>query len=233
MLAPKWNILVATLGQREERFTRLVSSLLPQLEKAEGQVRLTALWNNGERAISHVRQDLVDHAVGEYITFVDDDDELPEYYVEKILPLLDGIDYIGWRMQCILDGNILNPTFHSLKYNGWYDDENGYYRDISHLNPIRLDLARHADFRKCTLPEDIAWVTQLRPHIKTEHYIDDVMYTYHASSIDTTWRNGHNIRAARRTRRQRYERQIHQRHTAYVRPVIDSPFFSYHPWEAS
>jgi hypothetical protein len=206
-----WNILVATLGQRGERFRRLLDGLLPQLEPHAGQVTVTALWNNGERTIGEYRQALLESATSTYVSFVDDDDEVPSYFVDKIVPLLDGtVDYVGWRMQCWIDGRKLRPTYHSIRYSRWYDDRRGYYRHVSHLNPIRTELARLGDFRR-DWPEDISWVNQVRPFVKTEHYVGDVMYHYHSSTTDTVQRPGL-IRPG-----------------TYVRPNVASSYFSYHP----
>jgi len=209
-VTPRWNILIPTIGQRNDRFLRLLAELLPQTEVTDGDVHVTALWNNGERPLGVVRQYLIDGASGEYISFVDDDDQLPPYYVSKVLPLLDGIDYVGWCMQCIQDGISLKPTFHSLRYSAWSEDAHGYYRDISHLNPIRTELACKADFRGIS-PEDVSWADQMRGKVHTEHFIDDIMYIYHASSVDSTW-GGYQLRAGH-----------------YDRPDVIHPNFSYHP----
>jgi hypothetical protein len=207
----KWTILVATLGQRGDRFTQLMNWLLPQVEQACGAVHVTALWNNGERPLGHVRQDLIESTSSEYVSFFDDDDKVPDYFVSEILPLLDGVDYVGWRMQCVMNGVPLKPTFHSLRYGRWYDDDHGYYRDLSHLNPIRREHALRVDYRTVGKPEDVAWVDRLRALgiVKTEHYTDRVMYFYHANSNDSTWRG------------------VTTRGT-YTRPEIDSPYFTYH-----
>lgn len=211
-MTPTWDILIATLGQRGDRLTRLLDSLLPQVTAAAGAVRVTALWNNGERPLGHVRQDLLESATGTYVSFVDDDDEVPDYFVPEVLSHLDGVDYVGWRMQCIMDGVPLKPTFHSLRYARWYDDHAAYYRDLSHLNPVRREHALRIDYRTVGAPEDVAWVDQLRALdvVKTEHYLDRVMYVYHANSTDSTWRG---VQSAGR----------------YDRPQVDSPYFTYHP----
>lgn len=218
-----WNILVATLGQRTSRLECLLfEDLLPQLNKYGGSVRVTAFYNNGERPLGAVRQDLVEHSDASFVSFVDDDDRLPSYHVERVVEsilnyhvgyegnVLTPLDYVGWRMQCHQDGQALKPTYHSLTYGGWYDDDNAYYRDISHLNPIRRELALRADFRRGSPPEDVSWVDQVRPHVKTEVYIDDVMYHYHSSSADSTWRG--NVQPGQ-----------------YQRLVVDHPYFEYHP----
>jgi glycosyltransferase involved in cell wall biosynthesis len=209
----RWSILIPTLGERGPLLARLLATLLPQVDAAGGQVRIVALWNNGERPLAHVRQDLIDHADSDYVTFIDDDDLVPDYYVSRVLPLLDGVDQVGWRMQQFWDGAELKPTFHSLRYGRWFEDARGYYRDVTHLNPVRTELARKADFRVTLPPEDSAWVDQLRPHVKTEHYIEDCMYYYHFTEAGSRWTPGSVIR----------------HHVTYAKPVIDNANFTWHP----
>lgn len=207
-----WTILIATLGQRAARFERLLAQLLPQLNAHDGRATVCAFYNHGERSLGEVRQDLVTHATSDYVSFVDDDDELPDYHVAEVLSRLDGVaDYVGWQMQCYVDGTPLKPTYHSLRYTHWWDDTHGYYRDVSHLNPIRRELALRADFRRGSPPEDVSWSDQVRPLVKTEAYVDRVMYHYRSSSSDSTWR-GAGI-----------DRVWH------LRPLVDHPYFSYHP----
>lgn len=213
-----WTILVATLGQRQERFQRLLNHLLPQVEEAAGQVNVLAYWNNGERPLADVRQALVNDADGTFVSFIDDDDLVAATYVKRILPLLSQpINYVGFRLQCYVDGNPLKPTYHSLRYKQWYDDARGYYRDISHLNPIRRSVALQADFRRADPPEDVSWADQLRGRITKELFVDDVMYQYYSSTTDTTWRPG----SVQRPR-------VGQ----YFRPAVASPYFRYHPESA-
>lgn len=208
---PDWTILIATIGQRRDRFKRLLDVLLPQLDRHDGKVTICAFYNNGERPLGHVRQDLVEHATSTYVSFIDDDDEVPEYFVDDVVTCLkDDVDYVGWQMQCYVDGRALKPTYHSVRYHHWWDDGRGFYRDISHLNPIRRRLAMLADFRRGDPPEDVSWATQLRGLVLTECYIDKVMYHYHASSTDSTWRQ---------------ERRL----TSRPQLEIDHPSFTYHP----
>lgn len=198
---PVWSILVATLGQRHERFKRLVDILEPQLDEANGAVELVAYWNIGETSLAEIRQRLVEDARGMYTSFIDDDDTVPYYFVNEVLTGIEKFyvdhehmypDYVGWQMQTYTDGEPLKPTFHSLRYDHWWDDIAGYYRDVSHLNPVlsRRVLAAGASFRRAQPPEDVAWADQLRGHLNTEAYVDRVMYHYHASSSDSTWRPG-------------------------------------------
>lgn len=190
---PSWNVLIATLGQRRARFERLLARLLPQTEPYDGNVTVTALFNNGELGIGELRHQLLNSTHSDYVSFVDDDDEVPSYFVQRVMDALNGEpDYVGWRMQCYLDGVKLKPTYHSICYRSWFEDDDGFYRCLSHLNPIRTELARRGDYR-IMLPEDHSWAMQVYPHVHTETYLDDVMYHYHSSTTDTTWRPGSSI----------------------------------------
>lgn len=212
-----WTILIATVGQRRQRLRHLLDNLLPQTEPHDGRVTVCALYNHGERLLGHVRQDLVEYATSNYISFVDDDDELPSYHVERVMSCISSadVDYVGWRMQTYVDGRKLAPTFHSIKYDNWSSDRRGHYRDVSHLNPIRRELALKGDFRRGNPPEDVSWCDQLRGLIQTECYVDDVMYVYRSSSSDTLWR----------PRQDKIPRR--------ARLPVNHPNFTYHPGSSS
>jgi glycosyltransferase involved in cell wall biosynthesis len=208
-----WTVLIATLQSRAARLTNLLNLLMPQVEAAHGAVTVCALRNNGERPLSYVRQSLIDNATSQYVSFVDDDDLVATDYVGRILPLLDGVDQIGWRMQHYATGVPSKPTYHSLRYRGgWYEDDFGYYRDISHLNPILTELAREVSYRGLPPPEDVAWANAMRGRVRTEHYIEEIMYHYYASN-DSTWQPGVALTTT----------------FGGTLPTIGSPHFSYHP----
>lgn len=190
----KLSILIPTLFEREEMFKELVEkTLAPQVKKFDGEVEIVAYFNNGERPLAHIRQALVEEARGDYICFVDDDDELPDYYVEKILDAIKTEpDYVGWRMQAYWDDVKLKPTYHSLKHKTWWENDRGYYRHVSHLNPIKRELALKEKFKAVkNKPEDQRWSAQMAKHLKTEEYIEDIMYYYHSSTTDSKWRGAH------------------------------------------
>lgn len=208
---PAWTILIATLGRRKPKLERLLSWLLPQVDAACGQVTIEALWNHGERPICQVRQDLLDHATARYVSFVDDDDAVSDRFVRRVLPLLDGnVHYIGWRMRCFIDGRPLIPTFHSLRYRSWTQDARGFYRDISHINPVRRDLTAGTSF--CAgWPEDSSWAAQMRGRLRTERFIEEEMYFYRCNTADS-------VQLGRPEVRHDVER-----------PEVGSPWFSWHP----
>lgn len=195
----KWSILVCTIGQRDQRFKRLWAELKPQL--AGKEVEVLAYWNNGEKPLSGIRQSLVEESRGEYISFIDDDDLIPKDYVDVIYPLLDGVDYIGFQLQLYHNGETMKPTFHSLEYDRWHEDDQGYYRNISHLNPIKRSLVLETPFvTESGQPEDADWAQRIAPRVKTQHYVDKVMYFYHHNTEDSFWRGDLPIGAYQRPR---------------------------------
>lgn len=206
---PSWSILIATVGRRQERFNRLLEILLPQLTD---DIEVVAFWNNFEKPLGYIRQALVEDAEGKYINFIDDDDKVPEYYCEEVLKAIkSNPDYVGWQQQLFQEGMPLKPTFHSLEYTYWHEDENGWYRNISHLNPIKRDIALQSSFLvENGVPEDYTWAQRIAPFVKVEKYIDKVMYEYYPSAEDSIWR-GDNEKGS------------------FNRPIVKDVHFRWHP----
>ena len=213
-MSPVWTILILTIGERTDSFQRLLNNLLPQVEKVQGAVTVEALWNNGERSLARLRQDMMEYATATYTCFVDDDDQVADDYVAKILPLLDGeVDMIGFAAKAWLDGQPYPPVVVSTKHaDAWVDTDQTIFRDISVISPIRRELImQHADFCKGVGYEDRVWAAQLRGHIRTEVYLGEVMYFYSASTSDGF------------THRKRPPVK------GQARLEVDHPYFTYHP----
>lgn len=176
----KWSILTLTMPSRVEFLARLMCALGPQVDR-HPEVEWIVMVSDPEKLQGDNREDLRLKSKAEYISTVDDDDLVADDYVDRILPLLDGVDYVGFRLQAYEDGVAIPlPTYHSLKYKTWYSDPEGHYRGINHLNPIRRELAMQVPFWGC-FGEDSRWCDEMRKLgiVKTEHYIDDVMYHYY------------------------------------------------------
>lgn len=205
---PRLSILVATIGRREVSFLALMDRLVSQIER--NSIEVVAYWNNGEATIGDIRQDLLEAATGDYVCFIDDDDMVPDYYCDEIFYALDK-DYVGFELELFEKDTKLPRVFHSIKYGVWHQDERGYYRGVTHLNPIKRSLALQGTFGKQGAGEDESWSRSVTPHVRTENYIDKIMYYYHHDADNTTFGGA--------------DQPVSQ----YTRPDYSHPQFRWHP----
>ena len=82
----------------------------------------------------------------------------------------------GWAVPAATDDMPAVVVEHSLRHNGWQDGK----RDISHLNPVRRELALLGSFAGASFAEDHGWAAQLRAsgRLRTEAWIPEPMYYY-------------------------------------------------------
>ncbi len=184
-MAVKLEILILTMPTREKYLARILDCLSPQITP---EVKISIRMCDPKYTLGENREMMRRASIGEYIAFVDDDDIVACDYVKTILPLLDGVDIIGFECQVYVDGE-LDPhrDLHTITAGTWYNTDTTFYRDISHLSPIRRDLALAAPMEGGH-GEDGRWADKMRAlHIlKTEHFIEGkIMYYY-------LFRNGKN-----------------------------------------
>lgn len=178
----KWSILIPSVVTRDEDLRNLIDCLAPQVEKYKGDIEVLVHWNNFEKGIGPVRQELIDDAAGEYVNFIDDDDMVVGDYCETIYPLLDGVDYIGFRVDFYANNQLQKPVIHSLACDGWVENQDGFYRRVTMINPIKRSLAQKSgvskgDYKK-GVPEERVYADNLDKITKTEHFIDRPMHIY-------------------------------------------------------
>jgi hypothetical protein len=206
--APTWSILVPTLGERRAVFERLLDGLMPQVARQDGRVQVVAWHNNGRPPLPEIRQRMVLAAETDYVSFADDDDLVAPDYVDSILEAMETRpDYVGFQLQCYSNGHPTGIAHHSLAFTRWRNLPGRYERDISHINPMRTDLARLANFQltRSGGAEDRAWADQLRRLrvLRTEVVIPRILYHYlHVTPDKATgsrWKNPRLIRAGSRS----------------------------------
>jgi hypothetical protein len=176
----KWELLILTMPTRVEFLRRLLISLEPQCA-SNPEVSIRIRTCDPRYTLGENREMLRRSSEASYLSFVDDDDGVDPEFVSTILPLLDGIDYVGFDVQAYIDGKpLVKITHHSLRYDGWYETDEFYARDISHINPMRRDLVLLEAFEGGH-GEDVRWADRMRARgvLKTERYIDRVLYHYY------------------------------------------------------
>jgi hypothetical protein len=164
--------------------------LLPQVDKYKGQIEVLIFWNDCKHTIGYYRQKMMEDARGEYISHIDDDDLIPKDFCDTIFPLLDGVDYIGFRVELNHKSLRFLPVYHSLQYDRWIEDDTGYYRGVTHINPIKTEIALKGVFPEVENGEDYQWTVEVHKYMAntprefTEHFIDRPMYIYERLAHD-------------------------------------------------
>lgn len=124
---------------------------------------------------------LIQAAKGEFVVFIDDDDDIYDYYVNEILKTLSenpNIDCIG--INGIITYNGTNPKkwFLSRAYDRWHETPEAFLRTPNHISPIRKSIAEKTPFPNLTFGEDFAFSLAIHPLLQDEAIIHKPMYIY-------------------------------------------------------
>lgn len=193
---PSLEILIPSVYARHDLLVRLLDHLAPQTAPYMGNARILCLRDDGQAAVGSKRNQLMLAATAEYVCFLDDDDWVADDYVGRIMAALASrpdIQYVGFGVRLTIDGADQKPVYHSLRYPEWSEDEHGYYRGISHLNPIRRTSALLGLPFQPGFGEDKAWADRVMAsgQVKSEVFIEgSAMYTYRWSSQGSLFAGG-------------------------------------------
>lgn len=184
----KLSILIPTVSSRESALNRMLSSI--QASHTD-DVEVVVLHDDFKYSIGAKRNALLAAAYGKWSTFVDDDDVVSPNYCTAILNAIrrnPGIDQVGYKLKMYQNGVYKNiPTYHSLTRcdrREWYSTKRGYFRPTTHLNPMRIEIARSIPFPDVSRGEDHDWAMRILSsgQIKKEFYIDQFLYFYYANT---------------------------------------------------
>jgi glycosyltransferase involved in cell wall biosynthesis len=181
------SLLIPTLERRRDQLARLVEGLELQVRNAvrSSQVEILTYSDAGEHSIGHKRNVLLGRAKGEFVAFIDDDDEVSERYIESICSALarrPEVDCLGIRGVVTFRGSHPRGFVHSVRYSDIFSRNHTYYRPPTHLNPIRRAIAVRYRFPDVSYSEDFGWALQMRDDcaLQREEFISSVLYYYHS-----------------------------------------------------
>lgn len=194
-MTPRWQILICSIYARHDQLVPLLRDLDRQAAPHAGAVEILVYRDDaGDHPIGHKRTRLVEAATAEHVCFIDDDDTVAADYVSRIIwALRSDPDYVGFVLELTVDGHERPNAYHSLRHQEWSEDLLGYYRNVSHLNPIRRSLALAGLPFEDRFGEDRAWAERVferaRPRTEVMLFAPPV-YFYRYSSAGSLFGAG-------------------------------------------
>lgn len=182
---PKLSILIPSIPSRiQDRMIPLYNKLQSQVDKLDNpkDVELLCVVDNKRRSIGYKRESLVYIARGNYLAFVDDDDDIEDYYIEEAINAIDnnpGVDVITFKERVWLNG--LGPYFLTFELGYPVNDpvqKENAKRPPWHSCFWKRKIAQKYHFPDLMEGEDWAWVSQVNQDAKTSAHIDKFMKIY-------------------------------------------------------
>lgn len=180
----KLSILTPTIPGREKQLAALQKKIADQI--GDSPVEHIVFHDNKKRSIGAKRQVLVDVALGEYMAFVDDDDDIFDNYVQEILAATEsGADVITFHEHAIYNGLESEVHFGINNQDGPFVPGGITIRAPWHICAWKRSKVAGCLFGEQKYIEDIIWCRQARQRIKTEHHIPKMLHIYRHDAATT------------------------------------------------
>jgi|APGre2960657404_1045060.scaffolds.fasta_scaffold07612_9 glycosyltransferase involved in cell wall biosynthesis len=179
----KLSILICTLPQREVMFGELRSKLMGQLFELvdfKDQVEIRSA-SSIKMTTGALRNDLLKMAKGDFVVFIDDDDDVDADYIKEILTVINAnphIDCVGINGVISFDGEKSKRWSISIKHGHWHETDEMYFRTPNHISPVRRSIALQAKFPDISYGEDMEYSKRIFPMLKNEVCIEKPLYHY-------------------------------------------------------
>lgn len=175
------SILICSLPERAAQREQLVT-FLTRLNP--GEVEILVDDSPANVPTGQKRNALISRSIGKYFSFIDDDDEVPHHYINRMLMAInqspDVVTFTGWMTT---DG--VDRKEFVIKLGERYEERGGiYYRFPNHLCAFNKDVIRSIRFPHIWHQEDYQWAKAIhdRRLLKTEVHISEPMYHYRYAS---------------------------------------------------
>ena len=186
------SILTPTIPGREKQLQALQWKIEEQIQalpthiedrssalRTSGQVEHLILSDNRTRSIGAKRQALLDIARGQYIAFVDDDDDIADTYVAELLAsAASGADVITFQQHAVYNGLESTVHFRLGQGDGAFIPGGITQRDAWHVCAWKRDTVAGCQFLETNYGEDRVWSLQARKRAKTTYHIPKILHFY-------------------------------------------------------
>jgi glycosyltransferase involved in cell wall biosynthesis len=180
----KLSILTPTIPGRESQLAALQSKIRTQ--PGSDHIEHLVLCDNRKRSIGAKRQALLDIARGDYIAFVDDDDDISDDYVAEIINATQtGAGVITFRQRAIYNGLESEIRFGIKHQDEPFQPGGITLRAPWHVCAWKRDLVAGCLFGESNYGEDLIWCKQARLRVKTGYNIPKILHTYRHDAATT------------------------------------------------
>ncbi len=192
------SIVMATIPERWEQFTRLRDKIQVQIDycrsthPALGKVEIvevnTPTAINGGPSIGKKRQMGLDESKGEYVCWLDDDDDISPDYVETLLRLAmknrDVLTFSSFsrfdRFWCVVQMSNETPRDEQVR-------PGIVKRRPWHVCAFKRNLANKVSFPHINWDEDTVFIDSLLPLCKNESHTDAIIHEYNRLTTSYSW----------------------------------------------
>lgn len=183
------SVVIASIPERFDKAIALYRKLNNQINALEANkmIELIMFTDNRIRSIGGKRQECLRLSQGDYIMYLDDDEDAADNYISEVYnairssPTVDVITfksrYTDDHSTCIIDMDLNNPTNEQVRQDGF----GGYLetkRTPWHVCAWRSEIAKSEEFAMVGYGEDWDWVSRILPKAKTQVKIDFVLHHY-------------------------------------------------------
>lgn len=175
-----WSILIAAIPERYHSVQPLLLSLLEHQSVARmPDLELLYFLDNKRRSVGAKRNDLLRASHGEYVSFIDDDDQVSNEYVPRIRRAIEATrkseapaDIICFPQRCTISPHgVIHECTYSLAH--WKDREPDKRRVLeltdkpnvlkwtgppAHTQVWRREIVKNVAFEEKQFGEDVSWV---------------------------------------------------------------------------
>lgn len=184
------SILIPTIPERNERFTKLYNELMRQktefetfhdsLGRVEVIVDSSKKFLDGGLSIGKKREALVQSAEGKYLCFLDDDESIPPNYLEALMRLChQDQDIVTFQALAKM------KTFWAMvdmrlgyKVNDQINPNYTARRPPWHCCPVKSIYAKMFEFPDLNNAEDFVWMEKVLSCVTTEAHTEAILYQY-------------------------------------------------------
>lgn len=184
------SILIPTIPERHDRFTKLYNELMRQktqfdsfhdtLGEVEIIVDASPKFLAGGLSIGKKREALVKRAEGKYLCFLDDDDSISPEYIESLMRMCtEGKDLCTFRAMVKMN-NLWALISMSInhKQNEQITPDQTVKRPPWHMCPMRSLYAKTFQFQDINNAEDFEWMEKVLRCCETEIHSEKILYQY-------------------------------------------------------